>query len=791
MEEAPVLESMVKQEQVSFGFDQKKRYVDVFYSFFDPKRNNTRYSAVFDGKTFFRRENKFVTSSSLKSSVVERCVYFNMLLWPFSEDDFTRCENEEPGIVRFLPHALNSNWEISISQDLVTAVESDKSRTFVFDKSIGYSLVSYRFDQLKTGIGFGDYTCILSDHRLVDGIHVPFKIVGTTDVFHPKTQKIATSITTELTVSSILLNGEVDRSFFEFKPSPGETLVDHDKGTIENFIDGDENRLSNTMVAAKDLLVSSRGSGSGPVTHFAYGILALVAGAFAAWLVEKLPKKNRTLVFVPSLVFAMHSTAYSNAMAQEIKQDLSSVYSRGYRQLFSVNSEGQLYATRRPHKRFNTPLPILELLSIDEVANSLEVVSYQRKEIEEIQEAIRTAIDQSRAKIEESISNSGTISDGTKADVLSLLTPGIAKGNAVLKKVLLPHQIEELQKIFAILQLRQTGLLAALVHGELGNILELSPRTKADLEKTYLNAFESAKEDINTAKREAVERTINSIPRSARLELDGANISRLAGRMPASFVVKLLSGKVEERSDEVKQRNPWPEYEAFLYTNDFLIKLDGTIEFQEKPDRFVASYITIPDGLMQLSQSNQCIHLLDLSDNQVFQLKQVQDIKANHFNKKSVLLDIHIETFGYTKLNEFQEKMRTNRKDVGKQIVDKIKDILTPQQLSKLEYLVKNAGFQRLGFTVFGDGLKKSTAEEGEQASQALRDTLIKIEADINKTLISRLSKSDQSRFNSLLPKGFEKESGNCELHFLFCNPVIGKSIVGESKKLRSYKFDE
>ena len=628
---------------------------------------------------------------------------------------------------------------------------------------------------------------------------LPFRVTTQLEINKLKSDEIAGVMTNQIQVKELKVNENVPVSLFELAPSPGDTVVDNDAVTIGTYSPTNSvDSLENSLAEAKSILARSKRLQWLSSTQWWWGVFAFMVGILCYVVLGTLTKKTKTTLLLVLLATAIGGRVYSqeSELDSKIATNFSNYVKSDSHPILFVEMNGDLNAEYRPFHRYLTPLPFVNILSNEEVARELEILDYQLDDLKKVAERLHKAIEDSEAILDKA----AFITDEHKEEVHRLLDEPSRAGFKVVDKILVPHQVEHLKKIFMSYQIRRVGLCAALTNEPLVTVLEISPAQKAKLELVLKESIEAALGKLEGLKKKALEDILAKLTRKQRQQLKNLfGDDPFLEKTPFSVFLRQFDPAFLKKSIELEADNPWPEYFPLVFICQFRIGFDSKPQFDDSLVANRDATIDIPDQLLEMLQHPKVRERFNLVDYQQQQLQECSALKRQFFQQKHEALNAHAQKHGWTNLDEYQEVWSGKRRDLATEIKRRIDATLLPFQLEQLRQFSTVVGAQRIGVVY---SLSSASLGKDIEITEAQKDAVAKaasrlfaqltqdaenIEKKVNDKLLAILSPEQQRKLKTVTSEFIDLETGQLDLHHLLQQPALMRDVIMEQRRMLQF----
>jgi hypothetical protein len=230
---SPVLESIGKDEQTTFGFLGHRRYCETYITTFARQLSASATLDVWDGERMYGRENKILTISAEKSSRCDSCIYTSAMLWPIADYETRSIQDQHISANWFFPYCISQGGSIVNASNYEVAFQDGVfGNLYTFSRSAQWQLTKIsRTSEFGKHFGLRGGFTEYGDFRRVGNLEFPFYIEDTLEMLDNE-GNYAGVLKCTIRVAELKINEEVEDSLFVASPLPGETVHDRIKGIM-------------------------------------------------------------------------------------------------------------------------------------------------------------------------------------------------------------------------------------------------------------------------------------------------------------------------------------------------------------------------------------------------------------------------------------------------------------------------------------------------------------------------------------------------------------------------------
>lgn len=506
--------------------------------------------------------------------------------------------------------------------------------------------------------------------------------------------------------------------------------------------------------------------------------------------------------FLIAFGLATWGGAGANGQDTRSDEDISAEYSKyithDYHHLPMVGTNGEMSYYYAPQTRYATPLPFIELLLNDDVAGELEIVDSQRRDLKLAADVIRSAIEDSDKLLYET----GWQAEGKRQAVNRLEGPCQA-GRKVVDDILMPHQAEQLKRIFMSFQVRRLGLCAGLATEPLLGELGITPEQKGRLEQVLKDNIGTSLLELAKLKIDAVEKILGELSdnQSQGFQQVIGDLSILERGSISVFIMQLDPAFMEE-STKLEEEVPWPEYTPLLVTDRFDIGFDSVARPGDRLDVNVGATTQIQNQLLHILKFPDINERFALSDSQKQLVNELSDQIGNFSDRRLDAYNELIREHGkkYVEYRKaLEEEWRAKREELAVDVKNRIDGMLLPFQQEQMKALTAQIGCHRMGlvFTLtesklgtdleIADEQKKAIRQEGAELYKTLSGKTIEIERELNAKLLEVLTQEQRDKLKSLTCERIGFETGQLDLRRLLQEPHMLRDFVRDQQQMLEF----
>ncbi len=463
--------------------------------------------------------------------------------------------------------------------------------------------------------------------------------------------------------------------------------------------------------------------------------------------------------------------------------------------VYEIIQEGTIHLNLKHSREFQTPIPLLAILTEPKIAEDLEIVGDQRKQLKAQMEALDDACHRAEQEYKVQLNDPDEFNQRELA-ILGILEPAIEKSIQTIRDLLLDKQADRLKQIAVQLEISRYGLVR-FVGSRYGSEIGLTPKKKTQIRRRYLELAEAGARKIQLQKKQTIDLLLKAVSESDREQLTKAvGDEKNLYRAP----LRILALQLDEKaiSDFMKYRveSRWPKYAGITMPFSFEISSMGElvrVEPSEDPADFDE---LIPTRLLIYCLGNGELELVPE------QIKAVQSLRSQQlqlWDSQTQAINAYIAAnnvaFPPIEFRRQQEQQRIQFRD---QIVPAIESILLPHQQAVLTEFAARTKFTLHGpIAAILNSESITTDEEdkniipsdtekvpkngklsiwsrienqglkvlAEKEQRKITQLLIKLERETNRELIKELTPDQKKQFNTLIGKPLELERGNIEFH--------------------------
>ncbi len=524
--------------------------------------------------------------------------------------------------------------------------------------------------------------------------------------------------------------------------------------------------------------------------------------------------RRRTIGFVRRIMcladhwyivtFGLATWCCASAHGQDTRsdEDISAEYSKyitnDYHHLPMVGMNGEVSYYIASQTRYATPLPFIELLLNDDVARELEIVDSQLRDMKLAADAIRSAIEDSDKFLYET----GWQAEGKRQAVNRLEGP-CQTGRKVVDEILMPHQAEQLKRIFMSFHVRRLGLCAALENEPLLGELAITPEQKGRLEQVLKDNIGTSLLELTKLKKDAVEKILGELGENQNQEFQQVigDLSILERGAISVFIMQ-LDPAFMEGSIKLEEEVPWPEYTPFLVTDRFDIGFDSVARRVDQLGVDYGATTQIQHQLLHILKSPDFNERFALSDSQKQLVNELSD-QIQHFSDRRLdALNELIRKHGQRYLEyrkAFQEEWMAKRTELAVDVKNRIDGMLLPFQQEQMKALTTQIGCHRMGLVVtltesklgtdleISDEQKKAIRQEGAELYKTLPRKMIEVESELSAKLLEVLTHEQRDKLKSLTCERIGFETGQLDLRRLLQEPHTLRDFVRDQQQMLEF----
>jgi hypothetical protein len=472
-------------------------------------------------------------------------------------------------------------------------------------------------------------------------------------------------------------------------------------------------------------------------------------------------------------------------ISQVEERDASRVVSERMSFILTQKADGSFRGAIRSKKKIRTVLPMLQLIN-STVLDELELIEKQNKAWVEQIETLSGKVD----RIQEQLDNDTVIHQSELDDLFS------AESNAIdsFKAELVPHQIDLLREVFAVLEIRRVGLPAFFVFGSGKSMLKLKPYHLAKIERKYRSESARIAEEVRDVKLDSIRELLSILTAQQLKDFDKlvGNGDAFASTPCSIFLLQLEDSFVKEVENDVV--SDFEEFEGFTVSQSFSVALNGKLTVHRKNAKSVeAKDIRVINGLLYFCQRNADGVQLKFSKEQRDSIREL--VKANSVFQKQEeqVFSKHLQQNGYDGIKELAEEQFDKRHEFSRKLMGKLLELLNDKQHGELKKLSRMLELRSLGLLAtlvhsdFAEELKltveqkNSILKAGPKVAESAKEELMRLEDSIHQELFKCLDDDQRGMMKRLKFLDLPLETGYVEMHHFIFDPKIFPELQAAS----------
>lgn len=435
-------------------------------------------------------------------------------------------------------------------------------------------------------------------------------------------------------------------------------------------------------------------------------------------------------------------------------------------------------------KSFQTPLPLLRLLSDDVVASHLGLVDYQLDQIADTATELEEALSLAQSILNE---RTGAFDVGIQQQILDILEPPIAVSTKIVEDVLLPHQIVPLERALRTYQIRRIGLHAVLSGESMGNALGISPAQRKQLDEVFQTKGKDAIQRLLDEQAATIEDLISVLTKTQRENMELA-LGTVFLDSPVTPTLFRLQLGADYQNAFTSSQNEKDLLECVETAEQvwFSLTLDASVSCSE-PDS--QSFTNTGLILFAVLQDPLIGRSLGMSDDQNKMARMLIDSFYQEINELCKQEFAAAQVVGGDWRSDYQKKIVGYHDRLGKELRTKLDSLLLPFQRSQLRQILFAILFRKLGivgglnnapkelFSLSADQ-KRELTRKAATALEKLEELAVSEERQLNNHLLNVLTREQRDLFRELTLPELSLESGQIDFHQYFRHPSVLKKMM-------------